>query len=53
MQRACAVLGWYDEGNVLVRVHGWIVAWNLDTGRIRRVTELAVDTVALGPGLRP
>ncbi|HEY4570956.1 MAG TPA: hypothetical protein VIH10_15895 [Kribbella sp.] len=49
----CAVLGWYDEGNVLVRVHGWIVAWNLDTGRIRRVTELAVDTVALGPGLRP
>ncbi|MET9274589.1 hypothetical protein [Kribbella sp. NPDC003557] len=49
----CAVLGWYDDSNVLFRVHGWVLAWNLDSGRVRRVTELGVDQVALGPGLRP
>ncbi|NIK58045.1 hypothetical protein [Kribbella shirazensis] len=48
----CAVLGWYDDGNVLLQVHGWILAWNLESGRVLRVTELAVDQVALGPGLR-
>jgi len=49
----CAVLGWYDDNNVLFRVRGWVLAWNLDSGRVRRVTELGVDQVALGPGLRP
>ncbi|MEU8225454.1 hypothetical protein [Kribbella sp. NPDC048915] len=49
----CVVLGWYDDSNVLFRVHGWVLAWNLDSGRVRRVTELRVDQVALGPGLRP
>jgi hypothetical protein len=48
----CAVLGWYDDSNVLFRVHGWVLAWNLDSGRVRRVTEMGVDQVALGPGLR-
>ncbi|MFI5697840.1 hypothetical protein ACIA58_38640 [Kribbella sp. NPDC051586] len=49
----CAVLGWYDQQNVLVQVRGWVLAWDLDSGRVRRVTELAVDQVALGPGVRP
>jgi len=49
----CVVLGWYDDSNVLFRVHGWVLAWNLDSGRVRRVTELGVDQVALGSGLRP
>ncbi|MGW6197832.1 hypothetical protein ACWF0M_16940 [Kribbella sp. NPDC055110] len=48
----CVVLGWYDDSNVLFRVHGWLLAWNLDSGRVRRVTEMGVDQVALGPGLR-
>ncbi len=48
----CVVLGWYDDNNVLFRVHGWVLAWNLDSGRVRRVTEMRVDQVALGPGLR-
>jgi hypothetical protein len=48
----CFVLGWYDDNNVLFRVHGWVLAWNLDSGRVRRVTEMGVDQVALGPGLR-
>ncbi|RZT13559.1 hypothetical protein EV649_6755 [Kribbella sp. VKM Ac-2569] len=48
----CAVLGWYDDSNVLFRVHGWVLAWNLESGRVRRVTEMRVDQVALGPGLR-
>ncbi|TCC34356.1 hypothetical protein [Kribbella speibonae] len=48
----CVVLGWYDDSNVLFRVHGWVLAWNLETGRVRRVTEMRVDQVALGPGLR-
>jgi hypothetical protein len=49
----CAVLGWYDEQNLLVQVRGWVLAWDLYSGRVRRVTELAVGEVALGPGLRP
>lgn len=49
----CAVLGWYDEQNVLVQVRGWVLAWDLYSGGVRRVTELAVGEVALGPGLRP
>jgi hypothetical protein len=49
----CSVLGWYDDSNVLFRVHGWVLAWNLDSGRVRRVTEVGVGQVALGPGLRP
>ncbi|MEU4195952.1 hypothetical protein AB0E69_28895 [Kribbella sp. NPDC026611] len=48
----CAVLGWYDEGTVLLQVRGWVLAWSLDSGRVRRVTELAVDGLALGPDLR-
>ncbi|MGW6277456.1 hypothetical protein [Kribbella sp. NPDC055071] len=49
----CAVLGWYDDGTVLVQVRGWVLAWDLPSGRVRRVTELAVDGVAVGPGVRP
>jgi hypothetical protein len=49
----CAVLGWYDQQNVLVQVRGWVLAWDLDSGQVRRVTELAVGELALGPGLRP
>ena len=48
----CVVLGWYDDSNVLFRVHGWVLAWNLESGRVRRVAEMRVDQVALGPGLR-
>jgi hypothetical protein len=49
----CSVLGWYDSGTVVFQVRGWVLAWTLDSGRVRRVTELAVDGLALGPGLRP
>ncbi|MER7248841.1 hypothetical protein [Kribbella sp. NPDC000426] len=49
----CEVLGWYDQQNVLVQVRGWVLAWDLDSGQVRRVTELAVGQLALGPGLRP
>ena len=49
----CAVLGWFDEGTVLLEVRGWVLAWDLFSGRVRRVTELAVNGLALGPGLRP
>jgi hypothetical protein len=47
----CAVLGWYDEQNLLLQVQGWVLAWDLVSGRVRRVTELAVGELALGPGL--
>jgi hypothetical protein len=51
----CSVLGWYDEHTLLVRAvgkqSGWLVAWDLQTGEVRRVTELKVDPVALGPGI--
>lgn len=49
----CAVLGWYDEQNLLVEVRGWVLAWDLYSGRVRRVTELAIGELALGPGVRP
>lgn len=48
----CTVLGWYDEETVLLQVRGWVLAWDLNLGRVRRVTELAVGELALGPGLR-
>jgi hypothetical protein len=48
----CAVLGWYDDGTVLLQVRGWVLAWDLPSGRVRRVTELAADGVAVGPGIR-
>jgi hypothetical protein len=52
----CSVLGWYDEHTLLVRAvgkqSGWIVAWDLQTAEVRRVAQLEVDPVALGPGIR-
>ena len=48
----CAVLGWYDDNTPLFEVRGWVLAWDLRTGRVHRVTELAVNGVALGPGIR-
>ncbi|ADB33800.1 hypothetical protein Kfla_4783 [Kribbella flavida DSM 17836] len=48
----CAVAGWYDASTVLLQVTGWILSWNLETGQVRRVTEVDVEAVALGPGLR-
>jgi hypothetical protein len=51
----CSVLGWYDEHTLLIRAvgkqSGWIVAWDLRTAEVRRVTQLEVDSVALGPGI--
>lgn len=47
----CAVLGWYDSETVLFRVTNWMLAWNLETGQVRRVAELKVSAVAVGPGL--
>ncbi|TCO21202.1 hypothetical protein EV652_111109 [Kribbella steppae] len=49
----CAVLGWYDDYKPLILVRGWVLAWDVRTGKVQRVTELAVDGVALGPGIRP
>jgi hypothetical protein len=46
------VLGWYDAQTVLVQVERWVIAWNVPNGRVRRVTELEVSGVALGPGIR-
>jgi len=48
----CYVLGWYDDESVLIQVEGWVIAWEVRTGRVRRVTELEVNYVALGPGVR-
>jgi hypothetical protein len=51
----CSVLGWYDDRTVLLQVNGdrsgWILGWELTTGTIRRVTELEVTSIALGPGI--
>jgi len=47
----CFVLGWYDPHTPLFQVAGWVLAWDLETGQVRRVTELEVNTVALGPGI--
>ena len=49
----CAVLGWYDHNTPLFEVRGWVLAWDLNSGRVRRVTELAVAGLAIGPGIRP
>ncbi|MEU4289224.1 hypothetical protein AB0E63_13475 [Kribbella sp. NPDC026596] len=49
----CSVLGWYDDNTPLLEVQGWVLAWDLYSGRVRRVTELAVDGLAIGPGVRP
>jgi hypothetical protein len=48
----CFVLGWFDENTVLVHVQGWVIAWDVRTGKVRRVAQLEVSAVALGPGLR-
>jgi hypothetical protein len=48
----CSLLGWYDSKTALFRVTDWLLAWNLQTGQVRRVTELDVDGLALGPGIR-
>ncbi|MEV6287528.1 hypothetical protein [Kribbella sp. NPDC051770] len=48
----CAVLGWYDNDTLLFKVTGWMLAWSLETGQVRRVAELKVPAVAVGPGLR-
>lgn len=49
----CAVLGWFDDYKPLIQVRGWVLAWDVRTGKVQRVTELDVDGVALGPGIRP
>lgn len=48
----CFVLGWYDDHTVLLQVKDWVLGWDLPTGRVRRVTELEVGALALGPGIR-
>ncbi len=49
----CAVLGWYDDYKPLIQVRGWVLAWDVRSGQVQRVTELEVDGVAIGPGIRP
>jgi hypothetical protein len=49
----CAVLGWYGDSTPLFLVRGWVLAWDLNSGRVSRVTELGVDGLAVGPGIRP
>ncbi|WP_433160064.1 hypothetical protein [Kribbella sp. CA-247076] len=49
----CAVLGWYDDYQPVIQVRGWLLAWDVRSGKVQRITELAVDGVALGPGIRP
>jgi hypothetical protein len=49
----CAVLGWYDDYKPLIQVRGWVLAWDVRSGQVQRVTELAVDGLAIGPGIRP
>lgn len=48
----CSMLGWYDSQTALFQVTDWLLAWNLQSGQVRRVTELEVEGVALGPGIR-
>jgi hypothetical protein len=49
------VLGWYDDHTVLFESRtaddAWILAWNVLSGQLLRVTELKVDAVAIGPTL--
>ena len=49
----CAVLGWYDDYKPLIQVRGWVLAWDVRSGQVQRVTELDVDGLAIGPGIRP
>ncbi|WP_328326332.1 hypothetical protein OHA70_37850 [Kribbella sp. NBC_00382] len=48
----CFLLGWYDSETALFQVTDWLLAWNLRTGQVLRVTELNLDGLALGPGIR-
>ncbi|NEA35214.1 hypothetical protein [Streptomyces sp. SID13031] len=48
----CFLLGWYDSQTALFQVTDWLLAWNLRSGQVRRVAELEVEGVALGPGIR-
>lgn len=48
----CFMLGWYNSQTALFQVADWLLAWNAQTGQVRRVAELEVDGVALGPGIR-
>jgi hypothetical protein len=48
----CFMLGWYDSRTALFQVTDWLLAWNLQTGQVRRVTELDLDGLAVGPGIR-
>lgn len=52
----CSVLGWYDDRTVLLESRsgrdGWILGWDIRSGQLRRVAELGVDAVAIGPILR-
>jgi hypothetical protein len=48
----CFVLGWFDDNTLLVQVQGWLIAWEVPTGKVRRVSQLEVGGVALGPGIR-
>ncbi len=51
-KNCCGVLGWYDEHTLLVESRttawNWILAWDVLTGRVMRVTELDADAVAIG-----
>jgi hypothetical protein len=51
----CAVMGWYDDDTVLFEARSpsgsWLLGWNVRTGVTRRVSELLVDVLALGPAV--
>lgn len=51
----CAVIGWYDDDTVLFEARSpsgsWLLGWNVRTGFTRRVSELTVDALAVGPGI--
>ena len=46
-QGCCSVLGWADPHTALLQTvgaHGsWVLAWDVERGRIMRVTRIAVD----------
>jgi hypothetical protein len=43
----CTVLGWADAKTVLIQTFGshgsWVLAWNVATGQVFKVTQIAVD----------
>ena len=51
----CAVIGWYDDDTVLFEARSpdgsWLLGWNVRTGVTRRVSELTVDVLAVGPAI--